>query len=255
MTECELVRARFEPLLHGELPIDEQRQVTKHLLWECQGCATWLSAVDLASLVEVQAIVLSDLERQRMLSAALAEAPRRRRAWLAPGLAVAAAAAVVLFVARPIPRDGWTGEKTAGAAPIAFEVRPIVGSLDAGRPRVLRDWAAGEPLARGELLLFRLDVDRPAYVYLVGNDGRILYAPEASAGPLAAGDHELTEDGQALALDPATLPAPARLLWVAAPERVPPQALAAFQRAHPEGRQALCPSCAAVELSVDVRAP
>jgi len=248
MTECEIVRGRFDRLHEGELTGDERRLVADHLGSDCDACAAWLAEVDAGAILEALAgddAVLSDLERQRMLSVVLPEAPRRRRRWLAPSLGlVATAAAAVLLMARPGRQEAWTGEKGAVASPVALVVRPIVGTLAAGQPRVLRDWSDGEALAAGELLLFRIDVDRPAYVHLVAGEGRVLFV---SGAPLPPGDHELTAGGQVLALDPR---GHAGLLWIAAPERLEPAALAALQQGSAGDRATLCPSCGVVELRV-----
>jgi hypothetical protein len=257
MTDCEMTRAGFGRARDPERAhAAEQQRVLDHLRSSCPSCLEWLAGVDAEAIVVGLAgddAVLSDLERGRMLSAALAAAPPpRRRAWLGSGLALVAAAAVLLVVvAGPRSPASWTGSKGVGAAPIDLAAYPIVGRLDAAGPRLLRAWTPGEPLAAGELLLFRLEIDRPAYLYLVGEDGAGRQLLHASPR-LGAGTHELATDGRALALDVRALGGRVRLLWLAAPEPLDTQALTTMPR---DAWPALCPACGAAELDVQASGP
>src|SRR5262249_47543573 len=152
----------------------------------------------------------------------LAHPERRRSRPLTWGLAAAAAlaAAGLLMVVQPPHRDAGIGLK--GAAAPAAALIPLVGARTP-TPHVVRALAAGGRFAPGELLLLRIRLDAPAWVYLLSQkkgEAAELIWPRQAAARHEAGEFEVAESGSALALDPSALGIEGQLLLIASPEPI-----------------------------------
>src|SRR5262249_50811782 len=153
-------------------------------------------------------VLLSRPEQERIFSAVtqglsvgrpalrLAPPTRWRLPWLAWGGAAAAVALVaVLTVVRPAPENQGVGLK--GAATPTVALIPLVGERTP-TPHVVRALAVGGRFAPGELLLLRIRLDTPAWVYLIsqkrGEPAELIW-PLHRAAPQEAGEFEVAESG------------------------------------------------------------
>jgi len=144
-----------------------------------------------------------------------------RRPWqprLALG-AMAALAVVALVTTVRAGRHQFGGGVKGTAAPTAALI-PLVGA-SMPTPHVVRALAPGGSLAPGELLLLRIRLDAPAWVYLLsqkqGEAAELLW-PRPGTARHASGEFELAESGSALAIAPDALGIGSRLLLIASPE-------------------------------------
>lgn len=143
--------------------------------------------------------VLDEMQRNTTGEAPLALQPPARRpwrpapwTWAATGLAAAAALLLVVPLPDAPPGPSTLVERGSGVrlpeASLKMAVRTGAG---------VARFRAGHPYAPGDVLLFRADIDSPAQVHLLRIDGQ--GAAELGAWELAAGEHDLSLDGQSLA--------------------------------------------------------
>jgi hypothetical protein len=238
LRSCEiLTEGALEAALRGQLPADQCAVVLRHLEEPCDACLDLLESWTAEEMIDSSTApdsLLSRQEQDRLFAVAASGGspsrrstvrlvpPRRRRfPALAWGVAAAAVALVALvMVVRPDSRDPNEGLK-GGPAPVATLV-PLVGARTP-TPHVVRALAPGGKLAGGEVLLLRIRLGAPAWVYLLsqkeGEATEILW-PLKPAARHEPGEFELAESGSALAIDPETLGRGARLLLIASPEAI-----------------------------------
>ncbi len=197
--------ALIDALLDGSLEPERARALREHLARPCEPCQQALEAHGLEldtllRLVEAEEALdepveqpLTPLERAALWQSVEADMPQPRaalpprRGWRMPTLAtvaLAAAAALVLFLRLPgpdDPREGVKGPEIEALAPPALELRVVTGRERAGQVELGRRVAAGETLARDELLLFELETDRSSDRYLFVVDGQGAVTPLAPA--------------------------------------------------------------------------
>jgi len=128
-------------------------------------------------------------------------------------------------VLRPAKRE--TESALKGIAAPTTALIPLAGARTP-TPHVVRALGPGGHLAPGELLLLRIRLDEPAWVYLVsqrqGEAAELLWPLQAAARH-EAGEFELAESGSALAIEPDALGTGARLLLIASPKPLDEQRL------------------------------
>jgi hypothetical protein len=237
VTSCEiLTESVLRAALRGQLPSEQRAVLVRHLREPCESCLDLLQGwtpEEMMSSLHGPGDLLSPEEQQRVFSVAssaaasarpsgsrLAPPGRRRMPLLAWGAAAGLAFAVLVTVVRPDHPGGSLGLK--GAPVPSIVLVPLVGARNP-TPHIVRALAPGARLARGELLLLRIRLDAPAWVYLLsqkqGKAAELLW-PLQPAARHSAGEFELAESGSALAVDPQALGAGGHLLVVASPEPI-----------------------------------
>ena len=226
----------LQAALRRRLPAEQRAVLTRHLGEPCEACLDLLerwTTEEMLTELHASDTLLSRGEQERVFAVASAGGPsggaalrvvrpeRQRRSRLPWGMGAAAiAAAVLVMVTRPDPRDLTQGLKGAPTPTVALV--PFVGARTP-TPHVIRALASGKPLARGELLLLRIRLNAPAWIYLLSQrqgEGTELVWPMGVATRHASGEFELAEAGAALAIDPEALGTGARLVVIASPERI-----------------------------------
>jgi hypothetical protein len=235
---CEiLTEGVLKAALRRQLPADQRAALLSHLSEPCEECLDMLegwTAEEMMTSLRAPDELLSPQEQERLFAAAapagspsgrpalrLAHLERRRPPWLAWGAAAAALAVVTLVtVVRPTQQQGERGLK--GSTAPAVSLIPMTGARTP-TPHVVRALAKGGRLAPGELLLLRIRLSAPAWVYLLsqkkGEAAELIWPLQATARH-EAGEFEVAESGSALAIDPATVGIGARLLLIASPEPI-----------------------------------
>jgi hypothetical protein len=237
LRSCEFLNEGvLEAALRRELPDSQRAILLRHLREPCEACLDLLEGWTTEEMLAVlhDQSLLTRQEQERLLSvAASATSPLRRSPsrLLSPGrrrfppiAGGVAAAALALFamvtMLRPGHQEGEEGLKGARRPTVALI--PLVGARTP-TPHVVRALAKGGRLAAGELLLLRIRLDAPAWVYLLsqkqGEAAELLWPLDATARH-EAGEFELAESGVALAIDPKALGAGARLLLIASPNPI-----------------------------------
>ena len=235
---CEiLTEGVLKAALRRQLPADQQTALLRHLREPCEACLDLLegcSAEEIITSLASPDELLSRQEQERVFAAVaptglpssrptlrLAHLERRRLPWHAWGGAAAALAlAALVTVLQPWSRDKYDGLK--GAATPTVTLIPLVGAR-APTPHVVRALAAGGRFAPGEVLLLRIRLDAPAWVYLLSQkqgDVAELIWPSAETARHEPGEFELAESGSALAVDPSALGSGGRVLLIASPEPI-----------------------------------
>jgi hypothetical protein len=261
-----LTEGVIKAALRRQLSTDQRAVVLRHLREPCEACLDLLegwtgeeilpAADDLLFPRELEKI-LSDAAPAKLI--AVRPAPRlarlERGRW--PRFALGAAAAVALLglatVLRPPERHAVSGLK--GTAAPTTAMIPLVGARTP-TPHVVRALGPGAHLAPGELLLLRIRLDAPAWVYLVsqkqGEAAELLWPLQATARH-EAGEFELAESGSALAIEPGALGNGARLLLIASPEPIEERRLQIREPLRTRGDlEKLFPGCGVDVLPVSV---
>ena len=224
--------------LRRQLSTDQRAVLLRHLREPCEACLDLLEGWTAEEMMPAPDDLLSTMEQERILDSVarstlptLQPAPRlaRRDRWRLPRLALGTAAAVALLglvtILRPPERHAESGLK--GTAAPTTALIPLVGARTP-TPHVVRALGRGGHLAPGELLLLRIRLDEPAWVYLVsqkqGEAAELLWPLQAAARH-DAGEFELAESGSALAIEPAALGVGARLVLIASPKPLDEQRL------------------------------
>jgi hypothetical protein len=193
---CEILSGeRFERVLAHRATAEDIELLRAHLETACEACLERLAEVeDERLLLALGGPALSAAEADEMFAAV---APRSR-SWsrplaLAASLLLAATTGALFLVRDPELRDkgGPALELSAFAAV----------ETDAG-PRVERQLESGALLQSEERVLFRYRLGAPGYLYLVTRSVRGEELAYASPVRTEAGEHEVAENGRALALDP-----------------------------------------------------
>ena len=239
MSSCDvLTEDLLKAALRRRLTAEQRAVVARHLGEPCEACLDLLerwTTEEMLTELHASDNLLSWGEQQRVFAAASAGAPsgspalrvvrpeRRRRPSLAWGLGTAAIALVALVtVTRPELRDPAQGLKGPQRPTVALV--PFVGARTP-TPHVIRALASGKAVARGELLLLRIRLATPAWIYLLSQrqgESTELVWPMGVATRHASGEFELAEAGAALAIDPEALGTGAWLIVIASPERIEP---------------------------------
>lgn len=159
MTAC-LSDLRLDELSTGELAGASAAAATEHLA----GCAP----------CRARAQTLAG-DRARF-GAAPAMPGRRRAAWPAAMIGIAAAAALVLVVR--LPRESTGGTRSKGGAHLGFAV---------AHGGAMRLGAAGEVVHPGDTLSYLVTTDAPAYVTVLGRDAAGRVTTYVATARVAAG--------------------------------------------------------------------
>jgi hypothetical protein len=232
-----LTESLLQAVLRRRLPAEQRAVLARHLDAPCEACLDLLerwTTEEMISELHASDNLLSWGEQERVFAAVSPGGPsrgavlrvvrpeRRRRPRLAWGMGGAAAIALALLVmvTRPDHRDLAQGLKGAQRPTVALV--PFVGARTP-TPHVIRALASGKGVARGELLLLRIRMDTPAWIYLLSQkqgESTELVWPMGVATRHASGEFELAEKGAALAIDPEALGTGARLIAIASPERI-----------------------------------
>jgi hypothetical protein len=225
---CEiLTEGVLKAALRRDLPADQRAILLCHLREPCEAC------LDLLESWTAEEIMLGFKERLtaddlRKCALNTQKIPARRRASRLARLAwgaVAAALVLVGLVGPPLnlkQRQAASGLK--GGTPPAVTLIPLAGERTP-KPHVVRALAAGGQLAPKELLLLRIRLNAPAWVYLLaqkqgeGEAAELIWPSQPDARH-EAGEFELAESGSALAIDPAALGTGGRLFLIASPEPI-----------------------------------
>jgi hypothetical protein len=240
---CEIMtEGVLKAALRHQLPADQRAALLRHLREPCEACLDLLegwTAEEMMTSLCAPDDLLSLQEQERVFAAAapagqpsgrpalrIAHLESRRLPWLAWGGAAAALALVVLVtVVRPGSRDEHDGLK--GAPTPTVTLIPLVGAR-APTPHVVRALAAGGRFAPGEVLLLRIRLKAPAWVYLLsqkqGEAAELIWPSRATARH-EPGEFELAESGSALAVDPSALGNGGRVLLIASLDPIEPKRL------------------------------
>jgi hypothetical protein len=227
---CEIMtEGVFKAALRRELSPEQRAAVLRHLREPCEACLDFFEGHTAEEMMLTAEQQLSPKEREGLfVSAVMATEPTARtgrlrvgrRPWqprLALG-AMAALAVVALVTTVRAGRHQFGGGVKGTAAPTAALI-PLVGA-SMPTPHVVRALAPGGSLAPGELLLLRIRLDAPAWVYLLsqkqGEAAELLW-PRPGTARHAPGEFELAESGAALAISPGALGIGGQLLLIASP--------------------------------------
>ena len=232
MMSCEiLTEGVLEAALRRRLSADQRAAVLAHLRDPCEGCLDLLERWSVEEMLAPDE--LSPEEQERLFAgAAPARLPAhrpvpgpahldrrwpRRFAWSAVAAAVVLVGLATTFTPL-MSRHGLAGLK--GVPAPAAALIPLVGARSP-IPHVVRALAPGGRLAPGEVLLLRIRLDAPAWVYLLsqkqGEAAELIWPLQASARH-EAGEFEVAESGSALAFDPGALAGGGRLVLIASPK-------------------------------------
>ena len=237
MRSCDvLTEGLLEAALRRRLPAEQRAVLLRHLGEPCEACLDLLerwTTEEMITELHASDNLLSWGEQERVFAVAGGGAPsggtalrvvrpeRQRRPRLAWGMGAAAIALVVLVtVTRPDLRDHAHGLKGPQRPTVALV--PFVGARTP-TPHVIRALASGKAVVRGELLLLRIRLDTPAWIYLLSQkqgESTELVWPIGVAARHASGEFELAEAGAALAIDPEALGTGARLIVIASRDRI-----------------------------------
>jgi hypothetical protein len=214
MTCSVLTQERVDQLLGRTLEEPARVELQKHFEQPCEACLDRLASVDGEALLLALAGPQAELtvaEKNRVFARASAHAPvaasppwlERLRGFFAPprllafaGVAIALAVAVPLL--RPTVRP-WDGSK-GSALPQTVGLRGFAGSGDAA----LRPIEPDGTVHPGEQLFLRFTLPKGGHLYLYSQPAegpaQLLWKPEANDTPWPAGEHELQQNGVALAV-------------------------------------------------------
>lgn len=266
---CEiLTKDVLTAALKRQLPAEQRAVLLRHLRKPCEGCLDLLEGWAAEELILAANDQLSRHSPTNVVAAAppesalsgllarLASAWQRRLPRLAWSLSAAALVLVCLItVVNPTRRHFGTGLK-GGAAPSARLI-PLAGARSP-TPHVVRALAPGARLAPGELLLLRIRLDAPAWVYLLAqkqDQPTELIWPLNPAERHGGGEFELAESGSALAIDPTALGIGGRVVLIASPEPIDRQRLEVMEPLHTrEDLERVFPGCGVDLLPVLVEA-
>ena len=235
---CEiLTEGVMTAALRRRLPAEQRATLLRHLREPCEGCLDLLEGCAAEEMILAADDQLSRRQSLLLSSAAMAQSPaggprsrlasqwRRRLPLLAWGLSAAAVVLISLATIRATERNAGSGLK-GGVAPSAVLI-PLAGARSP-TPHVVRALAPGGRLAAGELMLLRIRLDAPAWVYLLtqkqGEPTELIW-PSYPGERHGGGEFELAESGSALAIDPGALGIGGRILLIASPEPIDRQRL------------------------------
>jgi hypothetical protein len=229
---CEiLTKDVLTAALRRHLPAEQRAVLLHHLREPCEGCLDLLEgwpAEDLILAADDQlsrraslfAAAPTDLPVCRSDSTLASRWQSRvpRAAW-----ALSAAAVVLVGLATMLhPTQRNTGNGLKGAVAPAAALVPLAGARTP-TPHVVRALGPAGRLAPGELLLLRIRLGAPAWVYLLsqkqGEPTELIW-PLYPAERHAGGEFELAESGSALAIDPGVLGVGGRILLIASPDPI-----------------------------------
>jgi len=265
---CEILTEDvLQAVLRQKLSADKRALLLRHLHDPCEGCLDLLERWTAEEMLAPDDL-LSRAEQERLFASAApqtvpAERPvlkvmhlERRRFRLAWGAAAAVVAAGLVMMFRPAQRNARDDLK--GVAAPAAALIPLVGARTP-MPHVVRALPAGGQLAPGELLLLRIRLDAPAWVYLLsqkpGEAAELIWPLQVDARH-EAGEFEVAESGSALAVDPGALGPAGRLLLVASPEPLDARRLQVREAARTrEELEKALPGCSVDLLTVLVEGP
>jgi len=261
-----LTPERIDHLLRGTVPAADRRVLLDHLSSPCESCLDLLSgpAGD-AIVARLGGDGLTAPEADRIFSAAApavvptrARRPRIQR-WVASiALAAAGVAIVVSFLPKwhGIERED-TRLKGTPAHP-APEARLIMLAGKPLAPESVRLLQRGEKLGPREVLLVRIRISAPAFVYLVGigesGPGLVLWPDKAVREPRPAGEFELARAGDALSIDPRALGRAPQIALIASPRPLEPAVLSRLPRGREQVAAAL-PDCGVDVFDVELQSP
>ena len=237
MRPCDvLTDGLLQAALRRRLPAERRAALTRHLDKPCEACLDLLehwTTEEMLTELHASDNLLSLGEQERAFAKASEQSPsrspalrvvrpeRQRRPRLAWEMAAVALGLFLLVtVIRPGDRD--PAQTLKGAPRPAVTLVPFVGGRTQ-TPHVIRALGPGKAVARGELLLLRIRLQSPSWIYLLSQkqgEPTELAWPRGVASRHASGEFELAEAGAALAIDPVELGAGARLVVIASPERI-----------------------------------
>ena len=172
---------RIGPYFDGELTPPEESRFARHLS-TCTRCQA-----ELEDLMGLEAALAG---RRGKIAPRVPAAPPARRRWIAPvagAVALAAAAALVIVIARPGDGKPRSEPVIALAERRAVEVRFSSAPFDRHRPyEVARGGVASEPIAMSTLVAFERRGDQAALVAAHALGGELARA-DSAAQKLAAG--------------------------------------------------------------------
>jgi len=223
--------------LNRHLPAGQRAVLLRHLREPCEGCLDLFEGWAAEDLILAADDQLSRRQPADLFAAGRAESPvpgllsrivsprQRRLPRLAFTLSAAALVLVGLIAIAPTQRNARNGLK--GAAAPSARLIPLAGARSP-TPHVVRALAPGARLAPGELLLLRIRLAAPAWLYLLAqkqDEPTELIWPLHPAERHGGGEFELAESGSALAIDPSALGTGGRVFLIASPDPIERQRL------------------------------
>ena len=229
---CEiLTKDVLTAALERHLPAEQRAAMLRHLREPCEGCLDLLETWPAEELILAADDQVLRSQAAHLIQGAPGESPKpglrsrvtsppwqRRLSRLAWGFSAAALVLIGLVTIVQSTRRSSLSALKGGAAPSARLI-PLAGARSP-TPHVVRALAPGARLAPGELLLLRIRLDTPAWVYLLAqkdDEATELIWPLHPAERHGGGEFELAESGSALAIDPGALGIGGRVLLIASP--------------------------------------
>ena len=232
MSTCPIQSSeKLRALLSGQIDEPLATELRKHLQSDCEHCLSLFEEIDEDELLEWSAEPAARINTTEADAMVAAANPKENPAWLArffhwpvlvPTAALAAILLVILFIAplAPEPRPDEMGIKAAGhMSPIRAQLMGFVGQIHDGQPLAVQRAQSGEPLLQGQVLMLRYHMDRPAWIYLLAQEGNQVSLIHSEQNKVEAGDHEVQSAGQALAIPAEKLGRGLRIILLACPEQ------------------------------------
>jgi hypothetical protein len=229
---CEILTdSVLRAALCRELSADQRAVLLRHLREPCEGCLDLLEGWTAEEMMLPSGGPPIGRDRERFLASLSAPTEQLRplkglrwHHWRLPGVTVGAAVAIALLGLASVLRlpDRHPEGHLKGITPPTTSLIPFAG-VRTPTPHVVRALGPKGRLEPGEVLLLRIQLDTPAWVYLLSQkpgEGAELLWSGAESAPHAPGEFELAEAGSALAIDPPSLGTGSRLLLVASPEPI-----------------------------------
>ncbi|MBW2702120.1 MAG: hypothetical protein JRF33_14985 [Deltaproteobacteria bacterium] len=232
MSTCPIQSSeKLRALLSGQLDEPLATELRKHLQTDCEHCLNFFEEIDEGELLEWSAgpaTLLNATEADAMFDAAN---PQKKAPWLSrlfhlpvlvPAASLAAILLIILFIAPwgSDPKPDEMGIKAAGQeSPIRAQLMGIIGQIRNGQPLAVQRAQSVEPLLPGQVLMLRYHIDRPAWIYLLAQDGNRVSWLHSEQNKVEAGDHEVQAAGQALAIPAEKLGRGLRIILLACPEQ------------------------------------
>ncbi len=232
MSTCPIQSSeKLRALLSGHLDEPLATELRKHLQTDCEHCLSLFEEIDEGELLEWSADPATLLNATEADAVFAVANPKEKPAWLArffhwpvlvPATSLAAILLIILFIAPwgSAPKPDGMGIKAAGQeSPIRAQLMGFIGQIRNGQPLIVQRAQSLEPLLQGQVLMLRYHMDRPAWIYLLAQEGDQVSLIHSEQNKVEAGNHEVQSAGQALAIPAKKLGRGLRIILLACPEQ------------------------------------
>ena len=232
MSTCPILSSEtLRALLAGQLDEALATELRKHLQTDCEHCLSLFEEIDEGELLEWAATPAARLKASEADAMFDAANPKKNAPWLSrffhwpvlvPAASLAAILLIILFIAPwgSKPKPDEMGIKAAGhVSPIRAQLMGFIGQIRNGQPLAVQRAQSAKPLLPGQVLMLRYHIDRPAWIYLLAQDGNRVSWLHSEQNKVEAGDHEVQAAGQALAIPAEKLGKGLQIILLACPEQ------------------------------------